>query len=104
MYCKHCGEQIPDDVAYCPHCGKAVNALKVVEKVYNRKNKAIAGLLALFLGGLGIHRFYLGQWWGVLYLVFCWTGVPAIIAFFEALYFFFVSEETFNEIYNRRKE
>ena len=41
-------------------------------------------LLALFLGGLGAHRFYLGQvGLGVLYLVFVWTFVPSIVAFVE---------------------
>ena len=51
-----------------------------------KKNPTIAILLALFLGGIGIHKFYLGQpLAGILYLLFCWTGIPAIIAFFEAL-------------------
>lgn len=36
-----------------------------------KKNKTTAGLLALFLGGLGVHKFYLGQTLaGVLYLLF----------------------------------
>lgn len=25
MYCKHCGQQLPDDAAFCPKCGKAVD-------------------------------------------------------------------------------
>ena len=25
MYCSHCGNQIPDDVAFCPRCGKPVH-------------------------------------------------------------------------------
>ncbi len=36
------------------------------------KNKLVAALLALFLGGLGIHKFYLGRTgWGIIYLLFC---------------------------------
>lgn len=31
-----------------------------VERVYSHRNKIVAGLLGIFLGGLGIHRFYLG--------------------------------------------
>ena len=43
-------------------------------------------LLAFFLGGLGIHKFYAGKSGsGFLYLIFCWTFIPAIIAFFEAI-------------------
>ena len=47
------------------------------------KNKTTAGLLALFLGGLGAYKFYLGQGVaGAFYLLFCWTFIPSIIAFF----------------------
>lgn len=43
-------------------------------------------LLALFLGGLGIHNFYAGKvGLGVLYLVFCWTFIPAIAALVQAI-------------------
>lgn len=39
-------------------------------EVYTYKSKATAVLLGLFLGGLGIHRFYLGDtFYGVLILV-----------------------------------
>lgn len=50
-----------------------------------KKNPTTAVILALFLGGLGIHKFYLGKsGMGILYLLFCWTSLPAIIAFIEA--------------------
>jgi TM2 domain-containing membrane protein YozV len=50
-----------------------------------KKNNTTAVLLALFLGGLGIHKFYLGQTGlGILYLLFCWTGIPYIVGWFEA--------------------
>lgn len=55
--------------------------------VYANENKSVSTgvLLALFLGGLGIHKFYLGQsGWGVLYLLFFWTFIPSIIALVEA--------------------
>ena len=43
-------------------------------------------LLAFFLGGLGIHNFYAGRTGlGVLYLIFCWTFIPAIAAFVQAI-------------------
>ena len=64
------------------------------------KSKTTAGLLALFLGGLGIHKFYLGKHvQGILYLVFCWTYIPTIIAFFEAIGYFCQSDERFAEKY-----
>ena len=52
------------------------------------KDRALSILLALLLGNFGVHRFYLGDIaWGIVYLVFFWTGIPGIIASFEALYF-----------------
>ena len=48
--------------------------------------KSIAIMLAIFLGGIGIHKFYTNRpGWGFLYLVFCWTFVPAVIAILEAI-------------------
>ncbi len=44
-------------------------------------NKVVYCLLAFFLGAVGGHKFYshrIGA--GVCYLLFCWTGIPAIIA------------------------
>lgn len=49
-----------------------------------KKDSTVAVLLCLFLGGLGAHRFYMGQvGLGVLYAVFVWTFIPALIAFVE---------------------
>lgn len=49
-----------------------------------RKSTTSAVLWCLFLGGLGAHQFYLGNTLlGVVYLLFCWTFIPVIIAFFE---------------------
>ena len=49
-----------------------------------RKDKTVGILLCLFTGGLGGHEFYLGNIGvGVIYLVFCWTFIPAIIAFIQ---------------------
>ena len=53
---------------------------------YNEEKKdvTVAILLALFLGGLGAHRFYLRQYGlGILYVLFVWTFIPSIVALFE---------------------
>ena len=47
-------------------------------------NKVTYCLLAFFIGGLGIHKFYAGKTGsGILFILFCWTGIPAIIAFID---------------------
>jgi TM2 domain-containing membrane protein YozV len=49
------------------------------------KDSTTAVLLALFLGGFGGHQFYMGRTGlGVVYILLCWTFLPAICGFFEA--------------------
>ncbi len=65
------------------------------------RSKIVAALLAFFLGGLGIHKFYLGEGVaGVIYLLFCWTLIPAIIAFFEFIGLLLTSDQVFDAKYN----
>ncbi len=65
------------------------------------KDKLTAGLLALFTGGLGIHKFYLGDTKkGVLYVCLCWTGVPGILALIDAIKLLTMSNEEFDATYN----
>ena len=86
MYCKNCGNEIPNNAAVCVKCGVAVNVgssycqncgrptmpgatactncgvfLANVQSSFQQKSKLAAGLLGIFLGGLGIHNFYLGN-------------------------------------------
>ncbi|MGH1757479.1 TM2 domain-containing protein [Enterococcus hirae] len=49
-------------------------------------NKIIYIILALFLGGFGIHKFYAGKTGaGILYLILCFTFIPAILAIIDAI-------------------
>ncbi|HXE18767.1 TM2 domain-containing protein [Castellaniella sp. UC4442_H9] len=60
--------------------------------------RRIAIILALFLGWLGVHRFYLGQvGWGVVLLVIAWIFLPlaAVIGLIDAIRYLFMDEETF---------
>ena len=86
MFCKNCGNEIADNAAvcvrcgvaagvgnsYCPNCGQptipgaaaCTNCgvfLTQPAQGMNQKTKLAAGLLGIFLGGLGIHNFYLGK-------------------------------------------
>lgn len=49
-------------------------------------NKLAYTLLAILLGGIGAHKFYSGKFLkGFIYLIFCWTYIPAIIGLIEGI-------------------
>lgn len=65
------------------------------------KSRVAAGLLGIFLGGFGVHKFYLGNWkMGLLYLVLFWTFIPAIVGFIEGIYYLVMGDPKFNATYN----
>lgn len=65
------------------------------------KDKITAALFALFLGGFGIHKFYLNRpVQGIIYLLFFWTFIPALIAFVEGIIYLTMDETTFSIKYN----
>ncbi len=69
-------------------------------RIANR-SKGVALLLALFLGGLGAHRFYLGDTGlGILYLLFFWTFIPAFIALIDLLIILVMPSREFDLRYN----
>ena len=93
-FCQHCGESIDKDCIICPKCGKQVGEIPQPNIVINNnntntnvnggkgvkeKNKWVAFFLCLFLGYLGVHRFYEGKiGTGILWLItlgFCGIGV-----------------------------
>jgi TM2 domain-containing membrane protein YozV len=52
-----------------------------------RKDEVVGVLLAVLLGHFGAHRFYMGEiGLGLLYLAFCWTGIPTILGFIECFF------------------
>jgi TM2 domain-containing membrane protein YozV len=65
------------------------------------RNRTAAILICFFGGFFGIHKFYLGKnIQGVLYLVFWWTFIPSIIAFFDFLGLCFMSDREFDARFN----
>ena len=102
--CPFCAEEIQDSAIKCKHCGSNL-IMQEPNKNAGGPNKGrsriVAALLALFLGGIGIHKFYLGKSIGILYILFCWTFIPAIVAFFEAIFLLLMTDEKFDQAYNR---
>ena len=71
------------------------------QKFPQGRDKVVAGLLAIFLGDFGIHKWYLGERSACfIYLLFCWTFIPWILAFFEAVQYFTMSQVSWNLNYN----
>ena len=57
-------------------------------------------VLALIGGFIGLQEFYRDRSpLGVLAILFCWTGIPALVAFIEAVVWLFRGEEVFNMCY-----
>lgn len=90
-FCTDCGKELNVKAEICPACG--------VRQMYsgnNGKNRITAGVFALLLGGLGAHKFYLGRTgMGVLYLLFFWTFIPAIVALIEGIIYLTMDDHAF---------
>ena len=67
------------------------------------KNRILAAIVAIFLGWLGIHHFYLGQTFkGVLSIVFSWTYIPGIIGIVSGIRLLLMSDQKFEQKYRCR--
>ena len=116
MYCKNCGKEIDSNAAICVGCGYAVGtgsnfchncgqpvapgaavctscgvALTAPVAAGEQKSKLVAVLLAFFLGGIGIHDFYLGYTkYGIIKIILTLCtgvggGIWALIDFIRLL-------------------
>ena len=134
MFCRECGKKVNENAVACTSCGvnpkRASNfcgACGVKTKANQvvcvkcgvslgsssggtgEKNKMIAFLLALFLGTLGIHKFYLGYKNPGIIMLLCGTigwllfAIPplvmAIIALIEAIMYISKSDDEFQRVY-----
>ena len=89
-YCWNCSGPTDENAVVCVHCGVQLIPLysqqAYVQVDPDSKSKIAAGLLGIFLGGLGIHNFYLGYnskaiiQLVLLLLGFLTFGITSIIA------------------------
>ncbi len=125
--CPQCGAPLQNGATTCQYCGTSVKPAAAAQNAQQQpvivvqnsaapqvsysdprqfwpvKNKIVAGVLALLLGGIGIHKFYLGRVAaGVMYILFCWTGIPSIIAFIEGIILLCSTDENFEFKYQVR--
>jgi len=117
-FCSHCGNAVSPMAAACPQCGHPVatqpattqnavgqplgepNAQAVGQALADPyapiKSRVTAGVLGILLGGIGIHKFYLGKpGLGVVYILFCWTYVPTIIGLVEGIIYLTQNDQEF---------
>ena len=95
-YCRDCGGVIHARAEVCPKCGVRQRTAMVAGR-----QRTTAAIFAIFLGNLGAHKFYLGQaGLGILYLLFCWTFIPAVVGLIEGIVYLSLSDESFNARYN----
>ncbi|HTT72252.1 MAG TPA: TM2 domain-containing protein [Anaeromyxobacteraceae bacterium] len=92
-YCHACASVLDVRAEICPKCGVRQAELSGASE---KRSRVTAGIFALILGGIGVHKFYLGKpVQGVLYILFCWTLVPSIIGLVEGIVYLTMSDASF---------
>ena len=109
-FCGACGVKTKDNQIVCLKCGVSLGGSSSLGggSSTGEKSKIIAFLLALFLGSIGVHKFYLGYNTQGIIMLLCGTVgwilflpplVMAVIALIEAIMYISKSDEEFQEIY-----
>lgn len=105
-FCPNCGAEVNEAQVVCIKCGVALKHSAATGGGNGKKDKTVAGLLAIFLGSLGIHEFYLGNTTSaiirlaVTILTCGWGGaILGIISLIEGIIYLTKSDEEFQSIY-----
>lgn len=115
-HCPNCAHETDPNQAVCLNCGVALPGQDIpgVSAGIDQR-KLTAGLLAIFLGALGIHKFYLGYKEEAIimlvvsiggYFVTCGlaTSVMAVIGIIEGILYLTRSDTEFERVYIRHKK
>ena len=118
-FCRSCGAALNPEQVVCIRCGAGISVGGVSRNVAGgtragtswQKNKLVAGLLGILIGGIGAHKYYMGSWgWGIVFTAVCILSmgflgfIPAIIGLVEGIMFLVMSEETFADKYPSETE
>ena len=117
-FCQYCGAVLGPAQAMCVKCGAVISATAFSTAGASKKSRVTALLLALFLGGFGAHKFYMGSWgWGIVFCVACLLGIGwsndeefvalggfvtlviLIVVVIDLIRFLMMSDEAFTEKY-----
>lgn len=134
MYCRNCGKEVHEKAVACPACGVPPKSEKKfcsncgattlpIQAICTKcgislgsgaaagsKGKVAAGLLGIFLGWIGIHKFYLGyNKEGLIMLlvsllggmISCGaaTGIMSVIGLIEGIIYLTKSDDEFEQLY-----
>ena len=99
-FCHNCGTRHKPEQIICLVCGCSLNR-PVDEMILpnHSKNRIVAAVLALCLGGLGVQKFYMGSWgWGIIYVVVgiaTWGIATGIASLVEGIMLLCMSDKKF---------
>ena len=117
-YCTQCGARNDDYAQYCTNCQNALSTIPQYQPVppvppgqmmnwqsMGADKKIPAGILAILLGGFGIHKFILGYpTEGIIQLVLGLFGVGWIIGWIEGIIYLTKSDEDFVRTYVQQRK
>ncbi len=132
MFCPSCAAENPNEAQYCGGCGKALPKMEdeqaeagassqpasaaspaPARPASTDSKKMVVGILAILLGGLGIHKFMLGYTMpGVILLLVGTVGffvfglgiVAWLVGLIEGIIYLTKSDEDFRRIYVDNKK
>jgi TM2 domain-containing membrane protein YozV len=115
-FCASCGSAT-NGTGFCGNCGAAIGGAPVTQMQYQNQpmaygapvdnKKVTAGVCALLLGGLGIHKFILGyKNEGIIQIVITifTCGIGGIIPFIEGIIYPTKSDQEFYNTYQVNKK
>ena len=113
-FCSNCGVETDPNQVACTKCGVSL-ANKASNPFQGPKNKLVAGLLGILLGGLGIHKFYLGyNKEGIIMLVVTLVGgtvtcgigygLVSIVGIIEGIIYLTKTDEDFEQTYVKNQK
>ncbi|MBB5038983.1 NINE protein [Prosthecobacter dejongeii] len=102
-HCQSCGAETLEHAVICVKCGCSLHTRSLPSLQGSRTaEKTTLCLLTFFLGGIGVHKFYAGNWgWGLIYLVFFWTFIPGIAALVEFIRYLTKDEASLQQAYEQ---
>jgi TM2 domain-containing membrane protein YozV len=76
-------------------------------QIRQENKRVLAGIFALILGGLGVHKFILGYTQeGIIQLIIgvCTCGIGGVIGFIEGIIYLVKTDEEFYQTYQANKK